>query len=109
MGDVAINAMNLGMSMTIKLHHDDKFDHMNDLIREFVNLNYGDLFEQDLIDELLDFQINNTIQYRNIDAGPIITNFNYDFLGHIIHNHDIKNKSKYKFGFGPYENFQKCR
>jgi len=108
-GDVAINAMNLGMSMTIKLHHDDKFDHINDLIREFVNLNYGDLFEQDLIDELLDFQINNTIQYRNIDAGPIITNFNYDFLGHIIHNHDIKNKSKYKFGFGPYENFQSGR
>ena len=105
-GNISITAMNLVMMMTIKLHHERKFDYVHNLVENFVMSEYYKLFEDDIISELLDFQRNNTIRFENLEAGAVTRSYNYNFLGYIFNNDPIKQKTEYRFGLGPYEDEQ---
>jgi len=102
-GEVPISAMNLVLRMTIRLHHERKFDYVHDLIEQFVMSEYNDLFEDDIITELLDFQRHNTILFENIEAGAVTKTYNYNFLGYFMNDDPINEKTEYRFGLGPYE------
>ena len=99
-GDVPISAMNLVLISVIKMHQEERYDEIHSLIEDFVRTEFGDLLPSDLINDLLSVQRNNIVEYKHLKNDPIRENYDYDILGYIINDSELKNPVEYVFGHG---------
>ncbi len=77
-GPVQIHGWNLVHRTIIKMHVEEKYDHIFSLVEKFV-----DRFslDQDLRDSLLDVQKNYVIQHRRLSEYPITKKLAFDVIG----------------------------
>lgn len=96
-GNVEVHGWNLVHRTTLNIIKFKKYQHVFNLIESFAKeLN---LVDNDLLNELLEFQKNYVIDYDDIHLFPQIKQFNYDFLGYIQNEGELNKPLEYKFEF----------
>ena len=96
-GNVEVHGWNLVHRTTLNIHKHNKYSHVFDLISKFV---LGlDVLDNDLADELLEFQRSYVVDYNEIYKFPVTKQFNYNFLEYIQENRELKTPMEYKFEF----------
>jgi hypothetical protein len=79
------------------MHRDNKYDYVFNLIEYFVKSEFK--IDELWVDQLLQFQLNYVINYKDISAFPYTQQFNYDFLGYILEDINMECTVDYKFEF----------
>jgi radical SAM superfamily enzyme YgiQ (UPF0313 family) len=93
---IQIHGWNLIHSTTIKIHVDQKYDHIFNLIGDYTkSLNVG----LDNLDQLLEFQRLNIVEYNDLDQYPKVKQFDIDPVGCLLYDNPYNAPSKYSFGF----------
>jgi len=92
--------MNLVLISVVKLHEEERYDDIHNLIENFVRAEFGNLFPSELIDDLLSVQRNNIIEFKHIQNDPIRKTYKYDILGYIINDKELTQPVEYVFGHG---------
>jgi hypothetical protein len=80
-GNVQVFGWNLVHRTTLYMQQQNLLNHVFDLVDKFVKSHYN--FDKDVLDQLMQFQKNYVIDYRNLKYLPTTRNFDYDFLGYI--------------------------
>ena len=65
------------------------------MVDNFVKNHYN--INKDILDQLMQFQRNYVVDYRNLKYLPIQQNFDYDFLGYIQDNTQLEKSCTYVF------------
>jgi len=94
---VEIHGWNLIHSTIIKMHFEDKYEHFFDIIKNFVKSKYS--LDDNLLDELLEFQKYYIIDHKKITNYPLTKTFNYDFLGYMQDISELDVPTTYEFDF----------
>jgi hypothetical protein len=68
------------------------------IIDNFVRTTYT--IDSNILEQLLQFQRNYVIDYKDLPALPIKQTFDYDFLGYLLDNSDIATSCVYQFDTG---------
>jgi hypothetical protein len=93
---IQIHGWNLIHSTTIKIHVDQKYDHIFNLIKDYTtSLNVG----LNNLDQLLEFQRLNIVEYTELDQYPKVKQFNVDPVGYLLYDKPYNEPSTYSFGF----------
>jgi hypothetical protein len=66
-----------------------------DSLDKFLKLNYN--INEDILKQLLQFQRNYVIDYRDFKHLPIEQKFDYDFLGYILDDLPLEQACTYRF------------
>jgi radical SAM superfamily enzyme YgiQ (UPF0313 family) len=98
---IEIHGWNLIHSTIIKMHSDDKTDHVFSVIESFLK-KYN--LEQDLFEDLFKFQKNYIVNYKKISQYPKKLKTKFDILDYIVHNKDLNIESNYIFDFPENQN-----
>lgn len=106
-GDVEVLGWNLMHSGSIEIIHQDKYNHIMQLIEEFVKENYA--IDYELITQLLDFNKNYFADYDKLHDYPLKRSYDYDFRGYLLHDKPLKNATRYKFDFSEDPNISKTK
>lgn len=93
---IEIHGWNLVHSTIINLHSEGKAQHIYAIIKDFMK--QYDL-DQDLLDQLVNFQQNFLIVHSDIAYYPKQLHFDYDFLGYIQTGNNLTGDSLYSFDF----------
>jgi len=80
-GNVQVFGWNLVHRTTLYIQQQDLLNHVFNLVDKFVTEHYN--VNKDVLDQLMQFQRNYVVDYRNLKYLPTKQNFNYDFLGYI--------------------------
>jgi len=97
-GNVEVTGQNLMHRTTLKMQLENKIDHVFNIIDTFVTTTYN--IDRQILDQLLKFQRNYVIDYKDLLALPIQEKFDYDFLGYLLDNSDINTPCTYQFDTG---------
>lgn len=93
--NIEVHGWNLVHRTTLHMHSENKYDYIFGLIEQFMTEHYP----SDENVQLLEFQKLFVIDYSKINTYPIHRNFNYDFLGYLHDNTELKTDTVYKFDF----------
>jgi hypothetical protein len=74
---------------------DKMINHVFDLLDKFLDNHYN--IDSQVKRQLLQFQRNYVIDYRDLKFLPITQAFDYDFLGYILDNTELENSTVYQF------------
>ena len=77
------------------MQQQQKINHVFNIIDNFVRTMYT--IDSNILDQLLQFQRNYVIDYKDLPTLPIQQQFDYDFLGYLLDNADINTPCLYKF------------
>ena len=77
------------------MQQQDRVSYVFDSVDKFVKSHYN--IDKDIWNQLMQFQRNYVIDYRDLKSLPITQQFDYDFLGYILDNEPIQQKCSYKF------------
>ena len=77
------------------MQQQDRVAYVFDSVDRFVKNHYN--INKDILDQLMRFQRNYVIDYRDLKSLPISQEFNYDFLGYILDDKPIKHQCTYTF------------
>lgn len=91
-----IHGWNLIHSTIIKMHSDDKTDHVFSVIESFLK-NYK--IQDDLFNDLFKFQKNYIVNYKEISQYPKNLKTRYNILDYIVHDKELNIESDYIFDF----------
>jgi hypothetical protein len=94
-GNVEVTGQNLMHRITLNMQLENKIDHVFDIIDNFVRTTYT--IDSNILEQLLQFQRNYVIDYKDLPALPIQQKFDYDFLGYLLDNSDITTTCMYQF------------
>ena len=94
-GNIEVFGWNLMHRTTLYMVKDKMINYVFESLDEFLQETYN--IESPVREQLLQFQRNYVIDYRDLGALPRYQNFDYDFLGYIQDNSNIKNSAIYKF------------
>jgi putative methyltransferase len=94
-GNIQVFGWNLVHRTTLYMQKQDRVAYVFDSVDRFVKSHYN--IDKDILDQLMQFQRNYVIDYRDLKSLPIKQQFDYDFLGYILDNEPIKQKCIYMF------------
>ena len=94
-GNIRIYGWNLIFRIFILMIHEKKVDHMFNSIDKFIKTTYN--LDTNLVDQLLKFQRNYFIDYKDLQALPKTETYDYDFLGFILDGSDLNTPTAYHF------------
>lgn len=104
-GNIEIHGWNLIHRTVISIHAENKYEHVFNLIEDFVRHTF-DLDDgkwntcvDDITDQLMKFQRNYLINYKDIPNYPKTITFDYDFLGYLQDDKMLQNTTQYVFDF----------
>jgi hypothetical protein len=97
-GNVEVTGQNLMHRITLNMQLENKIDHVFNIIDNFVRTTYT--IDSNILEQLLQFQRNYVIDYKDLPALPIKQTFDYDFLGYLLDNSDIATSCVYQFDTG---------
>lgn len=95
--NVEIHGWNLVHSTTIKLISEGKWDHVFNIIEDYVRNTYD--LEEMLFNDIMTFQRCYVINYSNINNYPLIKEFNHDILGYVHKGSELYTSATYQFAF----------
>ena len=95
--NIEVHGWNIIHRTTLNMHLDRKYDYVFDLIEKFVMSEFN--IDHDCLTQLLQFQRNYVVNYDRISQFPYTVNFDYDFLGYMLDNSELKTPVSYKFDF----------
>ena len=93
--NIEIHGWNLVHRTTLNIHANNLYDHVFTLVEDFVNKK----FPSKENNQLLDFQRTFVIDYYKVKNYPIVKQYDYDFLGDLLEDGPLENKTTYKFDF----------
>jgi tRNA A37 methylthiotransferase MiaB len=93
--NIEVHGWNLVHRTILNMHSEKKYSYIFDLIEKFVKNN----FDIEEADQLLEFNKLFVIDYDKIKSYPLVKKFDYDFLGYIQDDLDLKSSTEYKFDF----------
>ena len=93
--NIEIHGWNLVHRTTLNIHANNLYDHVFTLVEDFVNKK----FPSKENNQLLDFQRTFVIDYYKVKNYPIVKQYDYDFLGDLLEDGPLENKTAYKFDF----------
>jgi hypothetical protein len=91
-----IHGWNLIHSTIIKMHSDNKIEHVFSIVRSYLekfNL------DENLFNDLFNFQKNYIVNYKEINQYPKKLKTDFDILNYILYDNDLEKSSKYVFEF----------
>jgi radical SAM superfamily enzyme YgiQ (UPF0313 family) len=95
--NIEVHGWNIIHRTTLNMHLDRKYDYVFDLIEKFVMSEFN--IDHNCLTQLLQFQRNYVVDYDRISQFPYTVNFDYDFLGYMLDNSELKTLVSYKFNF----------
>jgi putative methyltransferase len=95
--NIEVHGWNIIHRTTLNMHLNRKYDYVFDLIEKFVMSEFN--IDHDCLTQLLQFQRNYVVDYDRISQFPYTVNFDYDFLGYMLDNSELKTTVAYKFDF----------
>jgi radical SAM superfamily enzyme YgiQ (UPF0313 family) len=96
-GDIVIHGYNLIHRTVINIHNEEKYDHIFNLIERFINDEFQ--IDKKLSNQILLFQKNYLINYKEIKNYPKQVKLDYDFLGYLRDDLELNNPTIYEFIF----------
>lgn len=96
-GKMEVHGFNLIHSTIAKIQIEDKYDHIFDLVKRFITRNH--LWENTLLNELMEFQKNYFIDYKKLKTYPKKVKYNHDFIGYLQDDKELKNKVTVTYDF----------
>lgn len=106
-GNIEIHGWNLSHLATINIHAHNQYDHVFNMIREFVTAEFN--FDQKLISQLIEFQQLYVINYNDISTYPRQLTTDYDFQGYLQNDSELNTVTKYEFTFFEEANISRDR
>jgi putative methyltransferase len=94
-GNIEVFGWNLMHRTTLYMVKDKMINYVFDSLDKFLNTHYN--IDLPVKNQLLKFQRNYVIDYRDLPAFPQTHTFDYDFLGYIQDNAALDNRTVYKF------------
>jgi putative methyltransferase len=94
-GNIQVFGWNLVHRTTLYMQKQDRVAYVFDSVDRFVKSHYN--INKDILDQLMQFQRNYVIDYRDLKTLPIKQQFDYDFLGYILDDEPIKHSCTYTF------------
>jgi putative methyltransferase len=95
--NVEIHGWNLIHSTIIKMHFEDKYDMVFNVIGDFLQKEYS--LSQNLFEQLMDFQKRYIVDYKSIKNYPMTKDYDYDFIGYVQGIAPLESKTTYEFDF----------
>ena len=96
-GTMEVYGFNLIHSTIAKIQLENKYEHIFDIIENFVKTNFN--IQEDLYLELIDLQKNYFLDYNKIKSYPKVVEYKYDILGYVQENLDLNKPSKLNYTF----------
>ena len=94
-GNIEVFGWNLMHRTTLYMVKDKMINHVFDSLDKFLNIHYN--IDLPVKTQLLKFQRNYVIDYRDLPALPQTHIFDYDFLGYLQDNATLDNRTVYQF------------
>ena len=94
-GNVEVFGWNLVHRTTLYIQQQERINYVFDSLDKFLKLNYN--INEDILKQLLQFQRNYVIDYRDFKHLPIEQKFDYDFLGYILDDLPLEQACTYRF------------
>ena len=94
-GNIQVFGWNLVHRTTLYMQQQDQVAYVFDSVDRFVKSHYN--IDKHILDQLMRFQRNYVIDYRDLKSLPIKQEFDYDFLGYILDDEPIKQSCTYTF------------
>ena len=94
-GNIQVFGWNLVHRTTLYMQKQDRVAYVFDSVDRFVKSHYN--VDKHTLDQLMQFQRNYVIDYRDLKSLPIKQEFDYDFLGYILDDEPIKRTCTYIF------------
>jgi len=94
-GNIQVFGWNLVHRTTLYMQKQDRVAYVFDSVDRFVKSHYN--INKHILDQLMQFQRNYVIDYRDLKSLPITQKFDYDFLGYILDDEPINHTCTYTF------------
>ena len=94
-GNIQVFGWNLVHRTTLYMQKQNRVAYVFDSVDRFVKSHYN--IDKHTLDQLMRFQRNYVIDYRDLKSLPMTQEFDYDFLGYILDDEPIKQKCTYTF------------
>ena len=94
-GNIQVFGWNLVHRTTLYMQQQDRVAYVFDSVDRFVKSHYN--IDKHTLDQLMRFQRNYVIDYRDLKSLPFKQDFDYDFLGYILDDEPIKQSCTYTF------------
>ena len=94
-GNIEVFGWNLVHRTTLYMQQQGRIDHVFEIIDRFVRSHYN--VNNEILDELLRFNRNYVIDYKDFTKLPMQHDFRYDFLGYLLDNTDLDTPCVYNF------------
>jgi len=94
-GNIQVFGWNLVHRTTLYMQKQDRVAYVFDSVDRFVKSHYN--IDKHILDQLMQFQRNYVIDYRDLKTLPIKQKFDYDFLGYILDDEPINHTCTYTF------------
>ena len=94
-GNIEVFGWNLVHRTTLYMQQQGRIDHVFEIIDRFVRSHYN--VNNEILDELLRFNRNYVIDYKDFSKLPMQHDFRYDFLGYLLDNTDLDTPCVYNF------------
>jgi len=94
-GNIEVFGWNLVHRTTLYMQQQQKINHVFNIIDNFVRTTYT--IDSNILNQLLQFQRNYVIDYKDLPTLPIQQQFDYDFLGYLLDDANINTPCVYKF------------
>jgi tRNA A37 methylthiotransferase MiaB len=92
-GGIEIVGWNLYNRLIITLHDQNGIDSFYSLLTSYIDATWS----VPLLIELLEFQRQTIIEYKNLKNYPLSIKTNYNFYGYILHDHEIMQPCTYEY------------
>ena len=106
-GNIEVFGWNLMHRTTLYMVKDQMINHVFKTLDNFLNTHYN--IDSAVKNQLLEFQRNYVIDYRDLDAYPLQMTCDYDFLGYIQDDAKLENTTLYKFDTAEDKNMSQDR
>jgi putative methyltransferase len=94
-GNIEVFGWNLMHRTTLYMVKDKMINYVFESLDKFLNTHYN--IDSAVKDQLLQFQRNYVIDYRDLGTYPVTKTFDYDFLGYIQYDIELENTTVYQF------------
>ena len=106
-GNIEVFGWNLMHRTTLYMVKDRMINHVFESIDKFLNTQYN--IDSAVKNQLLQFQRNYVIDYRDLGSYPVQMSCDYDFLGYIQDDAKLENTTVYKFDTAEDKNMSEDR
>jgi tRNA A37 methylthiotransferase MiaB len=97
-GKINIHGWNLIHSTIIKIHNEQKYDYVSELIYNFMKNNYN--LSENLLENLVRFQSNSIVHYNKLKQYPFVEEYDFNVLQYINGDSLLSNSTiTYSFEF----------